>query len=372
MKIFITYASAGAGHFKAAEALYDCLRKHDPQVEVKLIDVLSYSKRLVKESHIRGYTIMVSYMPWLWKIAFYLTAFTPLEPLVSRIRFIIDRLNTMDFTDFLVSENPDVVISTHFLPSESVAYLKNKGKIRSKLITVITDFGVHPFWLFNNTDMYVVASGATREQLILKGIKENKIKVLGIPIYEKFALGTNKRNSLFAKFNLDENKFTVLVATGSFGIGPIEKIVEALHEDVQVLVVCARNKKLFKKLSKENYKQARIFGFVDNIEELMGVSDIIITKPGGLTISEILTIGTVPLFISAIPGQETENIRILSGYGIGEWVKNIADIKGLVLDYKAHPQKMQLARENMDRLKKPSAAEELCNAVCAGSFWAGC
>jgi len=372
MKIFITYASAGAGHFKAAEAIYDYLREHYPQTQVKLIDVLSYSKRLVKESHIRGYTIMVSYMPWLWKIAFYLTAFTPLRPLVSRIRFIIDRLNTIDFTNFLISENPDVIISTHFLPSESAAYLKNKGKIKSKLVTVITDFGVHPFWVFNNTDIYIVASDVTKEQLILKGIEENKIRVSGIPIYEKFALQASKRSSLFAKFNLDENKFTVLVATGSFGIGPIEKIAEALHDDVQILVVCARNKKLFKKISKKNYKQARVFGFIDNIEELMSIAELIITKPGGLTISEILTVGTVPLFISAIPGQETENIRILSVYGIGLWVKNIADIKDIVLDYKAHPQKIEMARQNMDKLKKSFAAKELCDAVCAGSFWAGC
>lgn len=371
MKIFITYASAGAGHLKSAEAIYDCLRRYYPQQEVKLIDVLAYSKRLVKESHIRGYTIMVSYMPWLWKVAFYLTSFACLRPLVSRIRFVIDRLNTIDFTDFLIQENPDVIISTHFLPSESASYLKSRSRIKSKLITVVTDFGVHPFWVLSNTDIYVGACQVTRERLISMGVKEDIVKALGIPIDEKFAGVSGLRGNICAKIGLNKNKFTVLVATGSFGIGPIEEIVDELYPYAQIIVVCARNKRLFKRLNKKKYPGVRIFGFVDNMHELMSASDIIITKPGGLTIAEILAAGTAPVFIRAIPGQETENIKILSDYGIGVWAKCILEIKNAVLDYRDHPDKILAVKENMDKLKKPYAARELCNNVCTGSFWPG-
>lgn len=371
MKIFISYASAGAGHFKAAQALYNCFRLYYPQVEVKLIDVLNYAKRPIKESYTRGYTIMISYMPWLWKVAFYLTSFAPLKPIIDWIRITVDRLSAIDFTNFIISEKPDVVISTHFMPSELVAYLKTKGSIQSKLITVITDFGAHPFWLEDNTDIYIAACDITKRQLVSQGVEEGKINVLGIPVDEKFNTQAAKRSSLFKKFNLDENKFTVLVATGSFGIGPIADIVEELYSDVQMLVVCARNKKLFNKLAKKDYKQVGVFGFVDNMEELMSVSDVIITKPGGLSISEILAIGTVPVFISAIPGQETQNIKILSEYGIGVWAKNIADIKGAVLAYKGSREKMHIVKQGISNLKKPFAARELCDAVCTGSFWSG-
>jgi len=277
----------------------------------------------------------------------------------------------MDFTDFLIAENPDVIISTHFLPSESASYLKRRGRINSKLVTIITDFGVHPFWVLPDTDIYVGACEITKTQLISQGVKEEKIKILGIPIDDKFALVSGKRKSIFAKLGFDEKKFTVLVATGSFGIGPIEKIVDALHGEVQIIVVCARNKKLFKKINRKKYNQVKVFGFVDNMEEMMGAADVIVTKPGGLTISEILTVGTVPVFTRAIPGQETQNIRILSEYGIGLWAKNLKDVKDAVLDYKTNPDKLQSVRNNMVRLKKPSAARELCDAICTGSFWPG-
>jgi processive 1,2-diacylglycerol beta-glucosyltransferase len=173
-----------------------------------------------------------------------------------------------------------------------------------------------------------------------------------------------EKAALYSKLGLRQDKFTALITTGSFSIGPIEKIIDLLYKDVQLLVVCAHNKRLYKNLKDKNYPGVSVFGFVDNVQELMAISDIIITKPGGLTISESLAMNLTPIFITAIPGQETENIKVLRSSGIGIYERNASKIKDIILDFKDHPDKLHSIKENIKKLKKPHATEELCHALC--------
>lgn len=371
MKVFVVYASVGAGHCKSAEATYNYFKKSNPAIEIRLIDALDYSSIWFKNIYVNGYAWLVKYTPWLWGWAYYLTYRKSLRSFLGPIHFLINRLHTAKFANLLISEKPDFIISTHFLSSSAISCLKKRKQITSQWITVITDFGLHPFWLSQGTDIYIVASEFSRQQLLLNGVLEDKIKVLGIPIEEKFLLKYD-RSHLFKKFELDPNKFTVLIVTGSFGIGPIEKIVDLLYKDVQILVVCARNKSLFSRLQKKNYLHLRVFGFVDNIEELMAVSDIIITKPGGLTISELLSMELAPIFICAIPGQETLNLEALKMLGIGSKIEDPLKIRDAVLDYKVHPEKLNSIKANIAKVKKPLSLEGLYNVVCPGCGGATC
>ncbi|MCG2706946.1 MAG: hypothetical protein L6254_05340, partial [Candidatus Omnitrophica bacterium] len=209
--------------------------------------------------------------------------------------------------------------------------------------------------------------GITKEQLILEGVKEDKIKEFGIPVESKF-FKRYDRDALCEKLNIQKDKFTVLMVTGSFGIGPIEEIINLLYKDVQILAVCANNRRLYARLKNKNYPNTRAYGFVDNMPELMAASDIIITKPGGVSISEILAMELVPIFISAIPGQETENIKVLRKYKVGITPNSIADIRNIVLGYKEYPDRIKDAKENIKVIKRPTAAGELCNVVCPGSI----
>jgi processive 1,2-diacylglycerol beta-glucosyltransferase len=231
---------------------------------------------------------------------------------------------------------------------------------------VITDFQVHPFWINQGTDTYVVASSFTKKILISEGIKETMIWDFGIPIDDKFTKDYRKEE-LCNRSCTDSKKFTILVVTGSSGIGPIKDIVDLLHENMQILVVCAGNKSLFKKLNELNYENVKVFGFVNNMQELMAISDVIVTKPGGLSIAELLATELVPVFISAIPGQETGNIEALKSYGIGYEIKDIREIKRVLLDYKEHPEKLRELKDKIKKIKKPNATQELCNAICKDS-----
>jgi processive 1,2-diacylglycerol beta-glucosyltransferase len=363
MKIIIPYVSAGAGHLKAAEAIQHYLREVYPEVSVQLVDALEESTGFFRFSYLAGYTVLIRYATFLWAIVFWLTSIRFLRPLTRGIASLINYLNTEKLARLFIRENPDYIISTHFLPSEIAAGLKKAKKISSKVITIITDYGVHPYWLSKGTDIYVAASSFTRDVLIKEGIDSSSIREFGIPVDEKFRR-VYDRSELCQKLGLDESKFILLIMTGSFGIGPIEEIVDLLYKDTQLLVVCARNQPLFENLKIKNYPGVKVFAFVDNVQELMAVSSAIVTKPGGLSSSELLAMDLAPIFIAAIPGQETTNMYALESLGVGVSARSAEDIRNIVLDYINHPEKLSTVRERIKQIRKPHAAGELCDAVC--------
>lgn len=364
MKIIIAYASAGSGHFKAAEALCDYFKSNHPDIDVQSVDVLDKSNLWFKAIYSKGYNFLIFHMPWLWSLLFRITFAPRLRRAAKLFSFPFDLWNTRRFCRFLREESPEVVVSTHFLVSEMTSYLRGRGLLNAKLVTVITDFGVHPFWVHPHTDAYVVASSHTRDDLIASGVSDSVIKILGIPIAEKFSRKRD-RKSICAKLGISGDVFTVLLITGSFGLGPLEEIAELLYRDVQVLVVCAQNKSLYARLSARVHAQVKVFGFINYVEDLMTVSDLIITKPGGLTVSETLSMDLPPLFISAIFGQETENARIVSLHKAGITVNRIGDIRDIVLDFKNHPEKLLEFKSNIAGIKKPFAARDVGEYILA-------
>lgn len=363
MKIIVAYASAGAGHLKSAQSVYEELRQRPGVSEVKIVDILQESRPLYRFLYAWGYAFLVRRAVFLWGLIFRITSLKPFQIFIRPIALVANLLNTRDFARLLISSRPDFVISTHFLPSEITAYLKRKGSIKARLITVITDYGVHPFWLAAGTDKYIAASQATTKELMRSGISQGQILTLGIPVAREFSAKYD-RDALFRKLQLDKSRFTVLIVTGSFGIGPIREIAESLHDEVQLLVVCARNRALYKELKEKNYPHVRIFGFIDNIHELMAVSELIITKPGGLSIAESLSMGLLPIFISPIPGQETENARILSQENAALGARGIASVRSAVLELRDDPVKLGRLKEGVRRMQRPYAARELADVIC--------
>lgn len=358
MKVLITYASAGTGHRRAAEAIHSYLLQNYKEFNIRIIDVLDYTNSLFKKIYSQGYAFLVSNLPLLWSIVYRISYSSILRALNKKINYIINRLNTKKFEQFILNYNPDIIVTTHFLPCEVASFLKAKRKINSKLICIITDFNVHPLWIIKGVDQYFVAFDLTKEELFEVGFPSQIIKVTGIPIDMKFSRRIDK-NSLYDKFGLKKDEFTLLVMTAGLGLGPIEKIVELLQKDTQILVVCGNNNHLYRRLLNKGYNSVKIFGFVDNIDELMSVSDLVITKPGGLTISECLARGLPMIFISAIYGQETKNAKILESYGAGISPPDLITLKGLALSYKNNPDRLNALRERIDKIKTPYAAREI-------------
>jgi processive 1,2-diacylglycerol beta-glucosyltransferase len=363
MKIIVVYATAGAGHKKAAQVIAGYIRQQNDGSHVELVDIVDRSSWLFRILYLRGYDFLVNHAQWLWSFLFSLTGRGAGSMFTSRVTTSVHYYNTRTFVRYLTAAQPDVVVSTHFLSSDIVSFLKKKGDLRSRLITVITDFGVHPYWIAAGTDTYCVASEITRKILAGEGVPEGVISVTGIPTDPRFSR-SHDRQQICARLGLDSARKIVLVVTGSFGIGPIEEIAAALHDDYEVLAVCARNKRLYERLKSAEYPHTHIYGFIDFIDDLMAVADVIITKPGGLTISELLCMDLIPLFISAIPGQESVNADVLQNAGIGSTVTALTDIKSRVERCIREAPSIKAA---IRTFKQPNAVSRIYEIIRTGS-----
>lgn len=366
MRILVIHASAGAGHLKAAQAIYEGLKKFTSH-EAVFADALDYTSPFFKFSYRSGYVFLVSRMPWLWGFFFQVVDLPWLQPLVRICRRIFNSINAGGLHAFLKEERFDYVFTTHFMANEITAALKRNGAIHSKLITVVTDFDVHRIWLSPQTDFYAVASEWTEQKLRQLGVAREKIRVTGIPVDEKFARAAD-RAELKRKLGLRENVFTVLIATGSFGIGPIEEILRVLESEdgLQTMVVCGYNRGLAERLRGRNYHGAKILGLVDNMHELMAVSDLLVTKPGGLSIAEALVSHLPMIFFHPIPGQEIGNVRVLREYGIGIMPADVGGIAGELKKLQSSSRREPTGRDahlttlkQTQRLARPAAVRDI-------------
>jgi len=356
MKILVIYATAGAGHKMAAQAVYNGL-KNEPGVESVFADSLDYTNPVYKYLYSRVYTLLITRLPWAWGFFFGLLDRPALQPAVRVVRRLQNFLQAQRLHSYLLREQFDCIVSTHFFPNEVAGYLRQKGKIKSKLICCVTDFDVHRIWLHEGVDIYTVACGWTQKKMEALNVPLEKVKIAGIPTDQKFSQPRD-RGQLRQRLGLKASAFTVLIATGSFGIGPIAEIISSLR-GFQIMVVCGHNKNLYQKLSGLQSDLVQVFGLVNNMDELMAAADAMITKPGGLSISEALVIGLPMIFFNAIPGQEENNIKVLHGYGVGVSNCPVGEMILTLRQWQAHPVEFQEIKNNSRSLAKPSAVKDI-------------
>ncbi|OIO79156.1 MAG: hypothetical protein AUJ89_05225 [Candidatus Omnitrophica bacterium CG1_02_43_210] len=369
MKYLIVYASAGAGHRKAAEAIHEALLERVDKKDVAIIDSLDYTNAFFRWIYARKYITFVNDLPNIWGFFYYLLNIRLIYRLIRFPRRVVNVLNCRRFEDFVLKNRPDVVISTHFMANEIVAHLKRNNKINCRLYSAVTDYRMHFFWVTLGVDCYFVAAEQTRKDLIGCGISKDKIFVTGIPISPKFSVSLNKQD-VKSKFGLDASLFTALIIGGGFGVGPVEELVKkigALKIDLQLLVVCGYNEKLREKIKllADSFNiKAKAYGFVDNIHELMSASDILVTKSGGLTSAEAMAKALPTVFVSPIPGQEERNSSFLQANNaafIAEDVDSASEKIKWIIQARGELGKMGIAAAKMAR---PDSAKDIVNIIC--------
>ena len=327
MKALILSITAGNGHNIAARAIKEHLDELGVDTVIK--DTYRDFSHGMSTTIDKGYLLSTKYAPKLWGKAYSL-AEERLE-LETDARFgTWGKLLVYKKLKKYVTENKfDVIIATHTAPAGFMTILKEDNVTDAKMYGVITDFTVHPFWEETNLDYYVTASKLLQNMMAKKGIYEEKILPFGIPVAKKFEQ-TIPKEAAREQLGL-KNKYTVFVIGGSMGFGAVKKHIRNLSsskEDFQIVVVCGNNKKLKEDLLEMNTrKDMKVFGFVNNIDLIMDASDCILTKPGGLTVSEALAKNLPLILIDPIPGQEDRNRDFLlnAGFAISTSKKFPAD-----------------------------------------------
>jgi processive 1,2-diacylglycerol beta-glucosyltransferase len=364
-KILLVYATAGIGHKKAAMAVKKAYEEMNlPGVEVALIDALDYTNDFFRWSYLQSYLLMVNKLPTFWGLSYYLTDIPFIDLFVSYIRRINNWANSKKLVNYILDTKPDVIISTHFFASEVIADLKQKSLVLSKLVTIVTDYRLHAWWVCEGTDAYVVASEDTRRDLEARKVDPSKIKVMGIPIEPVFSKSLD-RPKIFKETALRDDLFTILVIGGGFGVGPIEgivKVIAGIPRELQAVVVCGHNAELERRIRslKDQYKlNMKVLGFIDNVYEYMDISDVLITKSGGITVSESLAKDIPLIVISPILGQETGNCAFLVRNKAAVKVNKLYDLKDALEGLISDPVKLDEMKEAIKRIAKPLAAYDV-------------
>lgn len=363
-KILIVYATAGIGHKKAAIAVKKALDEMSPKdTEVTLIDALDYTNDFFKWSYLQAYLTMVNKLPTFWGISYHLTDNFYVNIIVSKIRRISNWMNSINLIKYLKKTEPDVIISTHFFASEVIADLKESGGIKSRLVTIVTDYRLHSWWIGAGTDVYVVASVDAKLDLLKWKVDPERIKVMGIPVEPVFSKKLDRR-LIFDKAGLKDGVFTVLVIGGGFGVGPIENIVKSIGRmpGIQIIVICGHNEELVKKieaLKSEFAATIKVLGFVDNVYEYMEIADILISKSGGITVSESLAKDLPMIVIAPIIGQETRNADFMVKNKSAFRIKDTSELKATIEPLLKDPESMDSMKKAIDLIKKPMACYDV-------------
>ena len=249
-----------------------------------------------------------------------------------------------------------------------VADYKNANNLDVKVIGVLTDFAPHLYWIHEGVDYYIVPFEDAKKRYMNEGIKEEKIKVFGIPIRKKFAEELD-RKAIAHKLHLDIDTPTVLVMGGGQGLGPMKEAVKSLiglNRPLQIIVIAGTNMKLvdwIKKAQKKTSKKIIVYDYANNVDELMEFSTLIISKPGGMTTSECLAKGLPMVVIDPIPGQEERNSDFLVKNGIAIRVDDKKKIAEGVQMLLSNPAKLRAMREAALAFGKPHAADDIARLV---------
>lgn len=363
MKVLIMSVKAGYGHHSTANALKEYFEEKG--VICEMLDTFEYINHALADSIDNGYLFSTKYIPKIYGKAYDMMDKRDEKYDKRSLISVLSKLVSYKLKDFIKAYNPDVIIGTHSYACMVMTYLREEKIISCKLIGIITDFTVHPFWESTDLDYYVTADRLLDNQMHKKGIDKEKILPFGIPIKRNFTQKISKTEAR-GKLGLEE-KTTILIMMGSMGFGNMLKEIEEIDKlslDFQIICVCGRNKKMYKEISGKNWnKKILLFGFADNVDVLMDASDCIITKPGGLTTSEFLAKELPAVIMNPIRGQEDRNTEFLVNNGAAIMVTKTFGLDEALFEIFNNTWRLDVMNESVKHLGKPNSTKNLCEFI---------
>jgi processive 1,2-diacylglycerol beta-glucosyltransferase len=364
-RVLILSASVGAGHLRAAEAVELAAKELDPEATVENVDVLKFTNAVFRRVYSQAYLDLANKLPHVLGYFYDLLDRKPSPRHKSdTLRRLVQRMNLGLFLKFLGEEPWGVIVNTHFLPAEIIAGLKRKKKFPSPQMTVVTDFETHRLWANEPCEHYFTATAEAALHLHSWGVPETSISIAGIPINPAFSKCPGREECL-KRHGLAGDRPIVLQLSGGFGVGPIEKIYRAILDvevPLEIVVVSGRNAKLKASLERivaPERHRTHVLGFTTEIHELMAAADVVVSKPGGLTTSEVLASGSAMAIINPIPGQESRNSDFLLENGAAIKLNNLSTVPYKLTSLLRDPQRLTTIKANARHLGRPHAAYDV-------------
>ncbi len=364
------YISEISGHHSATLAIENAIKILQPDAEVLNLNAFNYTNPASEKFINRLYLGVIKKTPRIWN---YLYDNPKVKKKIERFKDMIHRMNSPKLKALFDRFNPGAVACTQAFPCGMVADFKTTYNSDIPLMAVLTDYIPHSYWIYDAVDYYIAPCQELKLGLIKKKVAAERIKIYGIPFESKFNQPVD-RKKVMEKLGLAENLPVILIMGGGQGIGPIKTIINSLDKsraDFQEIIITGINNKLYKSIKKRlnRYrKKLVLLEFVNNVAELMAVSNLLITKPGGITIAEALGKHLPIVIIKPIPGQEESNTIYLTNKGVALRVDNPRKINRVLEDLLRNPDKLSRMSDSASKISKPNSALdiaklllELCN-----------
>ena len=370
-RILILHVRAGVGHERAARAVEAALRSLDPTCEPIVRDALDFSSPFLRTFYASSYNRLVDRVPRVWGFFYRRAERIPARSFRQRLRSAILAAGCRDFITAARRFRADAILCTQFLPVEVFSLFRERGLVPVPVYCAVTDFSIHPIWVYPGIDRYFVATEAAKEELRETGVvREERIEVTGVPIDPRFATGVGReaaRREL--ELDPDPGRLTLLLMGGGFGWGPMEEMVEVvlrLPETVQALVIAGKNDALRHRLAGRVEGQGRriqIHGFTERIPMFLEAADLLVGKAGGLTSSEAMARGVPIVALRPIPGQEERNVDYLQESGAAVRVHDLFELRVKLAHFLADPADLERMKANARAIGRPDSAFRVARSI---------
>lgn len=366
MKILILTAATGGGHIRAAVAIEKYLRENYPGIIVQTEDALKVIGSVLDKTICDGYHFLATKAPKMFgKLYERSNQETHFANLVPKLSGLFRRRLLPMIQEF----QPDVIITTHPFVTEMISYLKEDGKLDVILLCVMTDYGPHKTWLSNRVDAYVVSNEDMAETMVRHmNVPREKVYPFGIPVHDVFFEKAD-RQALLREMGLDEDQMTILIMAGSFGVNNILGVfreIAALPEEFQLIIITGRNEKLYEAFEKEvqsSPKKCKLVYFTNEVEKYMKAANLIVTKPGGLTISEALACNIPMAVFDAIPGQEEDNANFLMSHGMAVRIGKGDSCAKTIEELLNNERKLKEMKESCEKFDKSRSIPNMLDLI---------
>ncbi len=361
--ILILTASAGAGHMVAAQALEHAFRSAAPGADVEVLDVLAISNGFFRRLYADGYLGLVRHAPVAMGLL-YDSMNRPNARWLDAVRIWVQNLNKLPITRYVRQRRPRLIVNTHYLPAEIVAQMRRAGQCDCPQVIVTTDFETHRIWVHEPTERYYTATPEGRVYLTACGAAPEHVLVTGIPVRPGFQQSL-ERGQARQRRGLEPARPVVLLLCGGFGVGPTGDLLHELISmpaDAQIVAIAGRNERLRARLQSQASRASRpvrVLGFTDEVHEWMQAADVVVTKPGGLTVAESLACGLPLVVVSPIPGQEAGNSDYLLEHGAAIKVNNLRLLGYRVSTLLADTGRLEALRAAAHAIARPHAARDI-------------
>lgn len=366
-KILILTADAGFGHRSAAIAIKKAFEeKQNVECEVSIVNPLDNEKApfFLRESQ-SEYDKWVRNVPELYKFGYEISDATiPVSILETILTVTLFEV----IKETLEEYQPDIVVNTYPLYQAPFIAVRSLLKMDIPMATIITDLAtVHNIWFHEDVDLTIVPTRKVKEDAIKAGLSSDKIAEIGIPVNPKIFLIKGDKQKYREDLGWNQDQTTIL-AVGSKRVEHFKEYLHVLNHtgfNFQLVIVTGKDKKLFEELDKiEWHIPVFLYEFVENMPELMKASDLLLSKAGGLIVTEALASGLPIIIVDAIPGQETGNAKFVEEAKAGYWVKsNIEFLETISHLFINNFEQLQIIQRNAENKGKPSAAIQITDLI---------